>query len=106
MISKSYPKDHHNPHVGPLLLDLTLLPLENTKDSGFSQEHRVAYCDVIDPFFKNALNALMLDQPFEFRQVPIGCRIRMLRKFEFQKKNAAFAQNFQFLSGILSAIFA
>ncbi|CCD72830.1 E3 ubiquitin-protein ligase listerin [Caenorhabditis elegans] len=75
MISKSYPKDHHNPHVGPLLLDLTLLPLENTKDSGFSQEHRVAYCDVIDPFFKNALNALMLDQPFEFRQVPIGCRI-------------------------------
>lgn len=82
MITKSYPTDHSHPHVGPLLLDLALLPLE-FKDSAFTQEQRVAYCDSIDQFFKNALNALMLDQPFEFRQNPIYCRIPRQHEREY-----------------------
>ena len=78
MLSKAYPVDHNHPHVGPLLLDLALIPLESSDIINFRQEQRVAYCDAIDPFFKNALNALMLDQPFELQQMPITCRIRKL----------------------------
>lgn len=75
MLSKAYPVDHNHPHVGPLLLDLAFLPLESSDIVNFKQEQRVAYRDAIHPFFKNALYALMLDQPFEFQQVPITCRI-------------------------------
>lgn len=82
MISKSYPTDHVHKHVGPLLLDLAMLPLQ-TAELNFRQEQRVAYCDAIDNFVKNALNALMLDQPFEFHQVPITCRIPKLREREY-----------------------
>lgn len=82
MISKSYPSDHIHKHVGPLLLDLAISPLQ-TAELNFSQEQRVAYCDAINNFFKNALNALMLDQPFEFQQVPITCKIPKLREREY-----------------------
>ncbi|KAF1769122.1 hypothetical protein GCK72_000936 [Caenorhabditis remanei] len=83
MLSKAYPVDHNHPHVGPLLLDLALIPLESSDIINFRQEQRVAYCDAIDPFFKNALNALMLDQPFEFQQMPITCRIPKLKEREY-----------------------
>lgn len=82
MISKSYPTDHVHKHVGPMLLDLAISPLQ-TAELNFRQEQRVAYCDEINNFFKNALNALMLDQPFEFRQTPITCRIPKQREREY-----------------------
>ncbi|EGT33468.1 hypothetical protein CAEBREN_32055, partial [Caenorhabditis brenneri] len=75
MLSKSYPTDHTHPHVGPMLLDLALMPLQG---STLTQEQKVAYCEAIDHFFKNAMNALMLDQPFDFRKSPIVCRIRKI----------------------------
>ncbi|UMM11264.1 hypothetical protein L5515_000636 [Caenorhabditis briggsae] len=83
MISKSYPVDHIHKHVGPLLLSLAILPLETTKEFVLNQEQRVAYCDAIDSFFKNALNALMLDQPFDFSQVPIVCKIPKSQEREY-----------------------
>ncbi|CAO4360742.1 unnamed protein product [Caenorhabditis nigoni] len=83
MISKSYPSDHIHKHVGPLLLDLAILPLETTTGIVLNQEQRVAYCDAIDSFFKNALNALMLDQPFDFSQVPIVCKIPKSHEREY-----------------------
>uniref|UniRef100_A0A1I7UKY9 E3 ubiquitin-protein ligase listerin n=1 Tax=Caenorhabditis tropicalis TaxID=1561998 RepID=A0A1I7UKY9_9PELO len=82
MISKSYPSDHSHPHVGPMLLDLALIPLQHM-DVTLTQEQRVAYCDAIDQFVKNALNGLLLNQPFEFRQTPIICRIPKLRERDY-----------------------
>lgn len=76
MITKTYPKSENpSPHVGTLLVDLALMPLDKP-DASFGQEQRVSYCDSIDGFIKFALNQLLLDQPFEFRHSPISCRIR------------------------------
>ncbi|PIC49975.1 hypothetical protein B9Z55_001059 [Caenorhabditis nigoni] len=87
MISKSYPSDHNHKHVGPLLLDLAILPLETTTEFVLNQEQRVVYCDAIDSFFKNALNALMLDQPFDFSQVPIVSKIPKSQEREYYLKS-------------------
>ncbi|CAI2305686.1 unnamed protein product [Caenorhabditis sp. 36 PRJEB53466] len=81
MIPKCYPEKYHS-HLGPLLLDLALTPLEKPEAS-FKQEHRVSYCDTIDPFIKKGLNSLMIDQPFEFRRMPISCRIPKSQEREY-----------------------
>uniref|UniRef100_A0A8R1E4I2 E3 ubiquitin-protein ligase listerin n=1 Tax=Caenorhabditis japonica TaxID=281687 RepID=A0A8R1E4I2_CAEJA len=77
MIQKAIPpptSSNIHPHLHAFLFDLALQPLA-TVDSNFGQEHRVAYCEAIDQFVRNALNVLLIDQPFDFRRQPILCRI-------------------------------